>query len=112
MAYSGYFDTKKISKLLGVPYYGKIWIDTSEDENVHGYGMIHNRPHTESAKQKMRETGKPTLRKGGAIIAPNGKIVKFDCLSHFCKENGLSSGHISELLNGKRKSVKGWTNVV
>ena len=109
MAYKGYFDTDKVSNLLNVPTLGKIWIDTSEDEEVGGYGMVHNRPHTDAAKQKMRETGKPKRRKSGTIISPKGEKVKFDCLSHFCKENGLSTGHVSELLNGKRKTVKGWT---
>ena len=109
MAYKGYFDTDKISEALDMPNLGKIWIDTSKDGYVKGYGMVHNRPHTAAAKQKMRETGKPTLHKAGTIISPNGEKVKFSCLTHFCKEYGLSTGHVSELLSGKRKSVKGWT---
>jgi len=50
------------------------------------------------------------LHKGGTIVAPNGEVVEFDCLTDFCKEHGLSTGHVSEMMNGKvRKSVKGWT---
>ena len=110
MAYKGFFNTDKLSESLGIPSLGDVWIDTSKDVEVKSYGMIHNRPHTESAKQKMRETRKPTLHKGGTIVAPNGEVVEFDCLTDFCKEHGLSTGHISEMMNGKvRKSVKGWT---
>lgn len=110
MAYKSFFSTDKLSESLNIPSIGNILIDTSKDKKVKGYGMTHNRPHTESAKQKMRDAEKPSLRKGGSLISPNGKVVKFDCLSHFCKEHGLSSGHISEMINDKgRKSVKGWT---
>jgi hypothetical protein len=108
MAYKGFWDTDKVSKFLGLPSIGKVWIDTSKDEEVKGYGMIHNRPHTEEAKQKMRESGKPGLHKKGTVVSPTGEIVKFSCLTHFCKENKLSTGHVSELLNGKRNTVKGW----
>jgi hypothetical protein len=109
MSYKGIFHTDTLSEVLNIPSLGDVYIDTSKDEEVKSYGMIHNRPHTESAKQKMRETRKPGLHKGGTIIAPNGKIVKFNCLSDFCKEHGLSVGHVSEMMNGKvRKSVKGW----
>ncbi len=108
MAYKGFWDTDKVSKFLGLPSIGKVWIDTFKDEEVKGYGMIHNRPHTEEAKQKMRESEKPGLHKKGTVVSPTGEIVKFSCLTHFCKENKLSTGHVSELLNGKRNTVKGW----
>ena len=108
MSYKGFWDTDKVSKFLGLQSIGKVLIDTSKDEEVKGYGMLHNRPHTEEAKKKMRETGKPSLCKSGTVVSPTGEIVKFSCLSHFCKENNLSSGHVSELLNGKRNTVKGW----
>ena len=110
MAYSGLFNTDKLSEVLRIPSIGSVWIDTSKDENVKGYGMIHNRPHTEAAKKKMREVGKPSLHKGGIVISPTGEIIKFECLTHFCKRYGLSTGHMCELLKNKRKTVKGWKN--
>ena len=108
MSYKGNFNTDALSAVLNLPTLGDILIDTSLDEEVKSYGMLHNRPHTEQAKQKMRDTPKPGLHKAGTIIAPNGEKVKFACLSHFCKEYKLSSGHVSELMSGKRNSVKGW----
>ena len=67
--------------------------------------------HSETTKAKMSKsaTGKtrPGIHKGGALIK-DGVVVPFTCLTHFCKENKLSSGHVCELLQGKRKSVKGW----
>ena len=108
MAYQKFWNSDNLSLALNIPPCEDLWIDTSKDEEVKGYGMLHNRPHTEDAKKKMRETPKPGLHKGGTIIAPNGKKVKFTCLSHFCKEYGLSRGHVSELMSGKRHTVKGW----
>ncbi len=74
------------------------------------HGMT-GKTHSEATKAKMSKsmTGvpKPSLHKGGTLIK-DGNVVEFTCLSHFCKENGLSSGHMCELLQGKRKTVKGW----
>ena len=50
---------------------------------------------------------KPSLHKGGTLVK-DGVTVTFTCLRDFCKEHGLKSGHVCELLKGKRKSVKGW----
>ena len=107
MVYKRFWNSDKVSALLGVEPIGKLWIDTSNDEEVKHYGMI-NGPHTEEAKAKMRATPKPGLHKRGTVISPSGEIVKFSCMTHFCKEHKLSSGHISELMSGKRNTVKGW----
>ena len=40
-----------------------------------------------------------------------GEKVFFSNMSQFAKENGLTSVKICELLNGKRKTYKGWTAV-
>ena len=77
---------------MGIPSLGDVWIDTSKDVEVKSYGMIHNRPHTESAKQKMRETRKPTLHKSGTIVAPNGEVVEFDCLTDFVRNTDYQQG--------------------
>jgi hypothetical protein len=65
----------------------------------------------QSTKDKIRKAHlnkeKPSLQKGGTVIK-DGECVTFTCLSHFCREYSLSTGHICELLQGKRKSVKGW----
>ena len=67
--------------------------------------------HSETTKVKMSKSmtgiGKPSLHKGGTLVR-DGEVVSFTCLSHFCKEHKLSSGHVCELLQGKRKTVKGW----
>ena len=75
-----------------------------------GTGML-GRKHTEETKKKMSASAprsRPHLHKGGTVISPEGETVYYSTLSHFCKEHGLSSGHVSEMMNGKRRSVKGW----
>ena len=84
------------------------------EEKLKTHGMRGNN-HTEEARERIRQAHlgrkRTNLHKGGTL-QKDGKIVSFTCLSHFCKEHKLSSGHLCELLQGKRKSVKGWTNVL
>lgn len=141
MSYKGFWDTDKVSKFLGLPSIGKVWIDTTEDEmwncysdavrnaksntatmywnnlsdeervdRLKNHGMT-GKKHSKETCEKMSKSAKkpkPQRQKGGSIVSPTGEIVKFSCLTHFCKENKLSTGHVSELLNGKRNTVKGW----
>ena len=68
--------------------------------------------HTTETKRKMSnsKTGipRPTLHKGGTVVSPTGEVVHYNVLSHFCQEHRLSVGHVSEMMNGKRHTVKGW----
>ena len=92
------------------------WKNLSDEERCNrlkNHGMT-GKKHSNKTIKKMRESAtklKPHLHKGGKLVK-DGKVVEFSCLSHFCKEYKLSSGHICELLQGKRKSVKGWKNVI
>lgn len=93
------------------------WNNLTEEkrkERLKNHGMS-GKKHSEKTKEQMKKSAigikKPTLHKKGQLIK-DGKIVEFSCLSHFCRENNLSSGHVCELLQGKRKSVKGWKNVI
>lgn len=43
------------------------------------------------------------------LISPEGEVVEVTNYSKFSRENGLSNGKISMLVNGTRKSHKGWT---
>lgn len=42
------------------------------------------------------------------IMSPNGDIIKGENVMKFCRENNLRSSEITSVLNGKRKSHKGW----
>lgn len=55
----------------------------------------------------------PVKEKNGNWLkrVDTGEKVFFESLSEFGKEHGLSSVKICEVLNGKRKSHKGWTAV-
>jgi len=93
------------------------WNNLTEEERIDrlkNHGMT-GKSHSKKTKEKMRKSAigkkRPYLHKKGCLIK-NDKIVEFSCLSDFCKEHKLSSGHVCELLQGKRKSVKGWKNVV
>jgi hypothetical protein len=94
------------------------WKNLKDDERVerlknHGMaGKKHNPKTIEKMSKSAVNIQKPHLHKGGKLINKEGNIVQFSCINHFCKEYKLSSSHICELLKGKRKSVKGWRNVV
>lgn len=107
--YRGYWNTDAISKSLNIESQGDMWIDTTNDEKVNGYGMLHNRPHSEEAKQLMREAGKPSLRKKVTLIKDD-VITEFESQSAAADFIGDSRGHINELVHGKngRTHCKGW----
>lgn len=42
------------------------------------------------------------------LLSPDGEPHFISNIRDFCRKNGLCSAHISSLLNGKRKSHKGW----
>lgn len=42
------------------------------------------------------------------LISPDGEVVDVFNFAKFARENGLSNGKISALLNGERKQHKGW----
>ena len=93
------------------------WATLTPDERkerLKNHGM-RGKTHSAETRKKMSEstlgTKRPTLYRGGTL-QKDGIIVSFECLRHFCIEHKLSSGHICELLKGKRKSVKGWTNAL
>ena len=93
------------------------WNNLTEQERndrLENHGMT-GKKHSQKTIEKMRASRigvqNQKLQKNG-ILQKEGVVVKFQCLSHFCKEHCLSAGHICELLQGKRKSVKGWKNVI
>jgi len=102
------WDMLPISESLGMNPVGTV-TDVFEAEDYYINGMA-GKTHTEETKKLMRKSAhksKPHLHKGG-VVEKNGVIVKFSCISHFCNEHNLSKGHVTELLQDKRKTVKGW----
>lgn len=43
------------------------------------------------------------------LISPSGSICKFNSIIKFSRERGIWSKFVSELINGRRNSYKGWT---
>lgn len=106
------FDTTNLCKLFNVSG-AQIIKETYEyiPGKYHFLGML-GKKHSKKTKKKMSLSAKkhkPHLHRGGKIIK-DGKIYEFSCLSHAAKDLKLSTGHLSELLSGKRKTVKGWKN--
>lgn len=67
--------------------------------------------------QNIRDSGgrfgiqKSSGRKFAHIFSPDGvrhDLTKIQSLTSFCTEYGLSVGHITNMLNGLKKSYKGW----
>jgi group I intron endonuclease len=42
------------------------------------------------------------------IVSPEGNVMTITNLKKFCRENGLHSGGMYDVVNGKRRSYKGW----
>ncbi len=61
---------------------------------------------SEETRKKMSE-GHSLLE--FKLVSPEGQVIEAKGLKKFCELNNLSSGHIHEVLNGKRKTCKGWT---
>lgn len=43
------------------------------------------------------------------LVSPKGEIIKGNRLAWFCKNNNLDRRNVCSVINGKRKSHKGWT---
>jgi len=67
-------------------------------------GML-GKNHSEEAKQKIREQKEV---KSFCIISSTGEIICDKNAKEFCRKNNLDKGHFSQVLNGKRKSHKGF----
>jgi len=109
---SEWWDTTTLCKVFNMEGAMSI-LDSTEKIAQHNFiGGMTGHKHSEEAKRKMSESHigrkRPNLHKGGSVISPTGEIVHFNAIAHFCKEHKLSFGHVSEMMNGKRRSVKGW----
>lgn len=102
--------------------------DINESENVMKFCREHNLSHSEiinvlNGHTKSHKGWKlPETQFTGneakiqskikefILISPDGKLVQGKNRAQFCRENGLSPGNLSMLINGKPKykSVKGW----
>jgi len=64
-----------------------------------------------SFSAKMSGVNNPNAKPlaGLKLMDPDGTIhTTIECLTSFAKDHGLSPGHLRSLLQGKRKSHKGW----
>jgi group I intron endonuclease len=67
-------------------------------------GTFTGRKHTEAAIEKMAES----KRQNYIFISPDGEEFTARGLTRFCEERGLHSGHMAEVVTGKRGSCQGW----
>jgi hypothetical protein len=68
------------------------------------YGMK-DKKHSEESKKIMKERKEV---KSFSVISPTGEIIHDKNTKEFCRKNDLDNGHFSQVLNGKRKSHKGF----
>lgn len=72
--------------------------------------MGRSRPSfTDEWKEKLSLSHKDQGAKDYVLCSPSGEIIAVRNLRRFCKENGLSSGCMSDVVTGKRAAHKGWT---
>lgn len=106
-----WWDTTILCELFNVNGAANYLVDATP-VHIHNYiGGMSGHKHSDKTKKKMRQSKLGvrmfTLHRGGKIMK-DGVVREFDCLSDICKELNLSTGHLSEVMSGKRRSVKGW----
>ena len=72
---------------------------------------FYGKKHTEETRKRMsairRGKNNPTA-KTFSIISPDGKVIHSKNRSEFCRNINLNHSAFSQVLNGKRKSHKGF----
>lgn len=115
---------EKISKANSGPngyWYGK---KIKEENKRHLWGPKSDKVKANISKGLLgnqncvgRKLSKESIEKGRqkqnlkeySFYSPEGIIHTGKGLSSFAQKHNLKQGHLSELLSGKRKNVKGWT---
>jgi group I intron endonuclease len=81
----------------GNPMFGKVpW----------NKGKLKFMEYTDELRLKLSKANK--RRKSLTLIHPDGAEEKFECMRDACRKYDLNSGRLSQTLNGKRKSHKGY----
>lgn len=65
---------------------------------------MYGKNHSEETKEKIREKVVSSF----SVISPTGEIIHSKNTKQFCIDNNLSNGNFCKVLNGKRKSHKGF----
>lgn len=55
-----------------------------------------------------QENSEHAMSVGFTVVSPEGYVLQGFNIRAFCRSAGLSPSHLSEVLNGIRKSHKGW----
>jgi hypothetical protein len=78
-------------------------------DNTHMVAVAHGRicSHHGWTHKNGRQKSEPKAYTG--FINPDGQRVIITNLKAFCREHGLHPVHMYQLINGQRKSHKGWT---
>ena len=97
---------RKHYKINGHPWTGRKHTEESKEKmRVSGKGKNKGIKHTEERKNKLRDS---KCKYVYTFISPEGEIFETINANQFCKDNGLCSGKVSMVVNGKRNSHKGW----
>jgi group I intron endonuclease len=80
---------------------------------------MYGKRHTDESKNKIRlakigkmegmEHPNAKIYQGLRLLSPDGAMITdIDCLASFCRQNDLEPTRLCAVLNGRRKSTKGW----
>ena len=80
---------------------------------------MYGKRHTEEVKNNIRlakigkmegmEHPNAKVYRGLRLLSPDGAMITdIDCLASFCRQNDLEPTRLCAVLNGRRKSTKGW----
>ena len=90
-----WWDTTELCRAFDVDGACSLLVDATPVKNLGGLGG-HNKGDTY-----------PHLRKSGQLMK-DGVVYNVEGVMAFAKEHGLNYRHVGNVLNGKRRSHKGW----
>lgn len=77
-------------------------------DNTHMVAVANGRIYSHRGWTYQNEREDLSFKTYTGFINPEGQKVVISNLTNFCRENNLMAVHMYELINGKRKSHKGW----
>ena len=78
-------------------------------DNTHMVAVAQGRLYSHRGWTYQNDRENLSFKTYTGFITPDGNGILISNLQAFCRENDLDVVHMRELINGKRKSHKGWT---
>lgn len=81
----------------------------TEEHKEHMRELMTGREFSDETRRKMREAWHKRRGYSYVFVAPNGQQYETTDLAAFCEEYGLSKHSMTDILRGRRETIRGWT---